>query len=138
MKFGVLVSIGHNIASSISDGASLLYGAFAIDVYAAAMRSPNGRVVINFLSGTVIEGNVSPQLRAIFSESPMVLSTLASRHRAQVDDFRLLTASFGVDEVYGPHFTVVLEDSLGRRSDERYQGGAGRRIRRGHRLGGNA
>lgn len=133
MKFAELVSIGHNLAASVSDGVSFLFGAYEIDVYAAAQASPGGRVVIDFLTGDFLEGVAPPSLVALMKKSPEVLADLCRKHRALLSDFTRLEGRFGVDEVYGNHFSVTVEDHLGHRSEEKYTGPSGRRLRRGHR-----
>lgn len=43
-------------------------------------------------------------------------------------NFTALRASYGVDQVYGPHFTVTVEDKFGRKSVDRYLGPNGKRV----------
>ena len=133
MKFGDLVSVAHNLATSVSDGDSFLFGTHYLDIHGAALASPDGRIVIDFLAGAVVEGNASNYVRATLAKSPHVLAQLALQHGAIVSDYRVLTARYGTDRVHGPHFTVIVEDDQGRRSEEKYQGYTGRRLRRGHK-----
>ena len=133
MKFGDLVSIAHNLATSVSDGASFLFGTYSLDVHGEARSSEGGRIVVDFLTGQIVEGRASEHLRSMIAKSPDVLDSLGRRHGASRSDFKVLQARYGVDQVYGPHFSVLVEDHHGRHSEERYQGHSGRRLRRGHR-----
>ena len=133
MRFAELTSVAHNLATSLSDGGSFLFGAMGINVHKAAAQSPNGRLIVDLLHGDVLEGDVSSSLREIFEKSPQVLADLGRKHHVIPDEFSKLEASFGIDRVYGPHFTVFVEDKLGHRSEEVYAGISGRRLRRGHK-----
>jgi hypothetical protein len=135
VKFGDLTSIAHNIAVSVSDGASFLFGRYGLDIHGEALGSAGGRIVVDFLSGRVIEGEASEGLRSALADSPAVLAELGGKHGAVIDDFKVLEARYGVDQAYGPHFTVIVEDQQGRRSEELYQGISGRKMRRGHEDG---
>ena len=132
MKFGDLTSVAHNLAASVSDGTSFLFGRYGLDIHGEALASPGGRVVVDFLSGRVIEGEASEVLRSVLADSPAVLADLGRKHGALVSDFKVLEARYGVDQVYGPHFTVIVEDQQRRRSEELYEGGSVRKMRHGH------
>jgi hypothetical protein len=69
MKFNELRSIGHNIADSLASGIGLLVGlvgVYEMDVFGEARRNPERCIVVDFLSGKVVEGRASRSLaRAI-------------------------------------------------------------------------
>lgn len=132
-KLGDLKSVAHNLAASVADGVSFLYGTYSLDIFGEATAAPGGRIVVDFLTGKVIEGDVSPELKKTLAESPTVLATLGLRHAVLPSDFKVLNGSFGVDQVYGSHFTVDVEDNSGRRWKESYSGSTGHRLIRGHK-----
>jgi hypothetical protein len=133
MRFGELTSIAHNLATSISDGASMLFGAYGLDVHADATASPNGHITVDFITGRVMEGSASAALRRAIADSPRVLAELCAKHGADTSEFIQLEVRYGVDVVYGPHFTVTVEDQKGRRWSELFRGISGQRFRRAHR-----
>ena len=138
MKFRSLVSIAHNLATSVSDGASFLFGTIGLDVHSEAAGSSDGVLTIDFLAGKIIAGSPSELLTAVIARSRDVLAELCAKHDADPAAFATLQASYGTDEVYGQHFTVTVADYAGHRSVERYWGISGRRVRRGHRTAASA
>jgi hypothetical protein len=66
MKFDELRSIAHNIADSLASGIGLLIGYYELDIFGEASRSPEGFIVVDFLTGTCRAGAPSESLaRAI-------------------------------------------------------------------------
>ena len=129
MTFGELKSIGHNIADSLASGVCLLIRSQAfIDVFGEASASPDGFILVDFLSGMTDGGNPSKELADAVSQYRDALCDLCRRHGVEVSFFKALTARYGVDRVYGPYFTVTVEDQMGRRSVDHY-GVGGRRLR---------
>jgi len=61
-KFGILRSIGHNVADSVGSGVGLLVGVYSMDIYGEAAASPEGYIEINFLTGKTSGSKVSESL----------------------------------------------------------------------------
>jgi len=129
MKFGELKSIGHNIADSLASGIGLLISVHEMDIFGEASGSREGYITVDFLTGTTEGGKPSKTLAKAVSEYRDALIKLCERHGVAVSSFKMLTARYGVDAVYGGHFTVTVEDQKGRRSVDQYLGIGGRRIR---------
>lgn len=130
MKFGELKSIGHNIADSLASGIGLLIGVYQMDIFGEASGSPEGFITVDFLTGTTDGGKPSKGLQKAVSLYCDALVKLCERHGVDKSSFKTLTARYGVDAVYGGHFTVTVEDHKGRRSVDQYSGMGGHRIRR--------
>lgn len=128
MKFDELRSIGHNIADSLASGIGLLVGVYEMDVFGEARRSPARCIVVDFLSGKVIEGRASPSLARAIELYGEALPNLCEKHRVSLAMFRELTARYSVD-AQGPRFVVTVEDCRDRRAVDEYVGVPGRRIR---------
>jgi hypothetical protein len=128
MKFDELRSIGHNIADSLASGIGLLVGVYEIDVFGEARRSPARCIVVDFLSGKIIEGSASRSLARAIALYGQALPDLCNKHRASPAMFRELTARYSVD-AHGPRFVVTVEDYEGGRAVDEYVGVPGRRIR---------
>lgn len=129
MKFGVLKSIAHNIADSLSSDIGLLIGYCATDIYGEAQRTANGVIVVDFLRGVAIEGEVSASLAEALTRYAEALRNLCSRQGGDVAAFKILAVRFDVDRVYGRRFTVTVEDCRGRRAVDAYSGMGGRRLK---------
>jgi len=129
MKFGVLKSIAHNTAHSFASGIGLLIGHCDINVFEEAQSAPDGVIVVDFLYGVVVAGEGSPALAVALTRYRWALRNLCYRQGCDVAEFKTLEARFGVDRVYGPHFTVTVEDQSGRRAVDAYSGFAGRRFK---------
>jgi hypothetical protein len=129
MKFGELKSIGHNIADSLASGIGLLIGVYRMDIFGEAVRTPEGFIDVDFLTGSSTGGRPSPELARAIGLYRDALDRLCGRHGVETAAFRTLTARYGVDARYGGHFTVTIEDRNGRRSVDHYLGVPGRRIR---------
>jgi hypothetical protein len=59
MKFGTLISIGHNIADSLASGIGMMIGVYEMDVFSEAAATPEGFIEVDFLTGRSTGGNVS-------------------------------------------------------------------------------
>jgi hypothetical protein len=128
MKFDELRSIGHNIADSLASGIGLLVGVYEMDVFGEARRSPGHFVVVDFLSGKIVEGRASPSLARAIALYGKALPDLCGKHRGSPAMFRELSARYSVD-VHGPRVVVTVEDYKGLRAVDEYVGAPGRRIR---------
>jgi hypothetical protein len=62
MKFDQLRAIGHNIADSLAGGMGLLIGVYRTDIFDEAGRSPEGFIIVDFLTGTATGASPSPSL----------------------------------------------------------------------------
>jgi hypothetical protein len=122
MKFGILKSIGHNIADSLACGPGLLIGLNSADIFGEAAATPEGFIEVDFLTGTASVGKVSDDLaRALTLYTKEALPGLCARQAAAVSEFRQLRARFSSDHT-SVRFTVTVEDQSGRRSTDDYMG----------------
>lgn len=130
MKLGELKSLGHNVADSLASGIGLLIGVYTMDVFGEASSSPEGYITVDFLSGTSTGGEASAALRRAITLYCEALPDLCNKHGCDVAAIATLTARYGVDAVYGPHFAVTVETVDGRRSSDQYVGVPGKRLTR--------
>lgn len=130
MKFGVLKSIGHNVARSLAGGIGLMVDLYEIDVFGDAQRSEGGLIEIDFLEGTVTKGSPSRYLQDAVQRYQSAFGALCESHGVAANVFVNLKGEFGVDKVYGRRFTVFVEDNLGRSSKDEYVGIDGISLRR--------
>ncbi|WOH67120.1 hypothetical protein [Bradyrhizobium sp. BWA-3-5] len=128
MKFDELRSIGHNIADSLASGIGFLIGIYQTDVFGEARRNPEHCIVVDFLTGEIVEGRASRSLADAIALYGKALPDLCAKHRGSPNMFRELTARYSVD-THGPRFVVTVEDYKGHRAVDEYVGVLGRRIR---------
>lgn len=129
MKFGELTSIAHNISDSLASGIGFLAGVYEMDIFGEARATPDGFIEVDFLSGTTTGGRTSESLANGIRLYAQALPGFCERHGADIADFTLLKARFATDAVYGPHYTVTVENQSGRRSTDQYRGVPGKRLR---------
>jgi hypothetical protein len=127
MKFGELKSIGHNIADSLACGPGFLIGIYATDIFGEAARSPEGFILVDFLSGTSSGGEASASLAKAISLYSGALADLCKRHGADVSAFSELKARYSVDS-HGCRLIVTVQDQSGRRSTDEYLGLPAKRV----------
>jgi hypothetical protein len=128
MKFGQLKSLGHNIADSLGSGIGLMIGIYEMDIYAEASANEEGFIAVNFLDGTVSGSPLSAGLRAAIGLYRDALPGFCEKHGIAFSDIRTLTARYGTDRIYGPHFLVCVESADGRKAADQYAGIPGRRV----------
>jgi hypothetical protein len=58
VKFRHLESIAHNVADSLGSGIGMLVGRYEMDIFGEANRSPEGFIVVDFLTGTSSGGTL--------------------------------------------------------------------------------
>ena len=134
MKFGELKSIGHNIADSLASGIGLLIGHYDMDVFSEAAHSPEGYIVVDFLTGTSSGAQPSESLaRAIYLYGA-ALQDLCEKHGTNASAFRELSARYSLDSL-GRRFVVTVEDQNGRRSVDEFRGFPGKRVMELDKLG---
>lgn len=129
MKLGELKSIGHNIADSLASGVGLLIGIYEMDIFAEAAAREPGFINIDFLTADVSGSPASPSLLQAVRLYRAVVPKLCNKHGVDVRFVKSLSARFGTDPAYGPHFTVTVESADGRKSVDRYVGTPGKRFR---------
>lgn len=127
MKFGELKSIGHNIADSFASGTGLLIGYYEMNVFAEAANSPEGYILVNFITGTSSGARPSAALAKAVSLYSEALSGLCERHGIDVGAFSELKARYSVDP-HGRRFVVTVQNQDGRRSVDEYFGVPGKRV----------
>jgi hypothetical protein len=121
MKFGTLKAIAHNIADSLGSGIGMLIGVYELDIFGEAVRTPDGFIVVDFLTGKATHGVVSSSLADAIAKYRVVLPDLCAKHGASIDDFRELSARYSGAGLTN-RITVTIADRSGRRSDDEYLG----------------
>ena len=94
MKFGILKSIGHNIAESLASGIGLLIGVYEMDIFGEAAAAPEGFMEVDFLTGEASGGRPSCDLAQSLKLYAEALPGLCERHGADISEFRQLTARY--------------------------------------------
>lgn len=130
MKLSTLKAIGHNFADSFASGIGLMIGYYAMDVFAEASAADEGHLIVDFINGTTSGSPASESLQRAVQLYRDVLPEFCERHSFSSKDIRVLQARFGTDAAYGRHFTVTVENGVGRRSIDRYIGVPGKQLRR--------
>lgn len=128
MKHAQLRSIAHNIANSLACGMGFMIGVYEMDVFGEAAGSAGGAITVDFLAGTVVEGDPSWSLRGAVAMYRDALSGLCTRHGGSIDDFRQLEVRYWSIPT-GRRFAVTVEDASGRRSTTEYGGLAAQRLK---------
>ncbi|MEO6215114.1 MAG: hypothetical protein ABIO86_03715 [Sphingomonas sp.] len=128
MKHAELRAIVHNVADSLGSGIGLMIGHYEMDVYGEAQRSPEGAITVDFLQGTVIEGEPSASLAASVALYRDALANLCSKGGGTLADFAEAKARFWSDAL-NRRFTVTVAGQDGRRSTTYYAGIPGQRVK---------
>lgn len=134
MKFDTLKSVGHSIADSLSSGICLLIGHYDVDIFGEASESSEGYMEVDFLTGYITGSPASASLLRAVGLFRDIVPEQCKKQGADYSSLARLVVRFGTDAVYGPHFTVTVEDVNGRKSTEQYVGRPGKKLRRGHSL----
>ena len=114
MKFDVLRSVGHNIAHSLSSGASFLVGEYEFDIHGEAAKSPGGYIEVDFLTGTTAGADPSPDLARVIAKLAATLPGLCERQGVSASALRCLKARYLGTWEGG--FLVTVETYDGRRA----------------------
>jgi hypothetical protein len=120
--------VAHNIADSLASGIGLMIGLYEMDVFGEAERSPGGAIVVDFLDGSVVEGEASPGLRRAVGLYRGALPALCSKHGGSIEDFKALKVRYRRTHTEC-RFDVTIEDSAGIRSTTEYGGVPGKRVK---------
>ncbi|MEO0393649.1 MAG: hypothetical protein AAF213_10450 [Pseudomonadota bacterium] len=128
MKFGVLKSIGHNLADSLGSGICLIVGAYSLDIYGEVRHSPEGYIEVDFLTGTSMGATPSALLAEAFRDIAQALPGQCQAQGAEVSDFKTLRARFRLTKGQ-PGFLLTVEDKTGRRVEEEFHGIPARRTK---------
>jgi hypothetical protein len=128
MKHAQLRSIAHNIADSFACGMGFMIGVYQMDVFGEAASSAGGAITVDFLAGTVVEGDPSPDLRRAVELYREALAGLCAKHGGSIEDFRELKVRYW-SLATGRRFAVTVEDASGRRSTTEYGGLAAQRLK---------
>ena len=135
MKLGILKSVGHNIADSLSTGIGLMIGWYRMDIFEEAARSPEGFIEVDFLTGKTSGGEPSASLARAVELYAEALPALCERHGAEPAAFRRLTARFSGLGHPMHRFVVTVEDQQGRCAVDEYRSPGGARVKVLDRLG---
>ena len=105
-----------------------MIGVHELDVFGEAAGSAGGAIAVDFLAGTVVEGDPSSSLRHAAWRYRDALADLCARHGGSIDDFRELKVRYW--SIHGDRrFDVTVEDAAGRRSTTEYGGLAAQRLK---------
>jgi hypothetical protein len=108
----------------------MLIGVYVMDdVFDAAAKNAEGYITVDFLHGTIVDGNVSPSISQAIAKYRDALPGLCEKHGVPVSAFRELTARYFGGRGLGSRYLVSIEDQAGRRSSDEYVGRPGRRIK---------
>jgi hypothetical protein len=128
MKIGHLTSFGHNVADSLASGICFMVGLYSVDIHGEAAASPEGHIVVDFITGTTSGSPISTDLGRAIQRYVELLPEFAKRHNLDIAEIKALSARFGTDKVAGRHFSVTVETADGRRSIDQYAGVPGKRF----------
>jgi hypothetical protein len=128
MKFDELRSIAHNIAHSLASGFSMLIGVYDVDVFAAARRSEERFIDIDFLTGMTSGGALPSSFVRDISLCKAGLAKLCAKHGTTPTVFRTLSARYSAN-TFNQRVVVTVEDTRGRRAVDEYVDVPLRRIR---------
>jgi hypothetical protein len=103
----------------------MLVGHYEMDVFGEAARSPEGYILVDFLSGTSTGGAPSAYLAKAIASYQKGLVDLCEKHGTEPAAFRELTAHFSAPR----HIVVTVRDEAGRRSSREFVGTPARRPR---------
>ncbi|NIJ43252.1 hypothetical protein FHS78_003564 [Parvibaculum indicum] len=125
MRHGKLRSIAHNIATSLTSDASLLFGVGG-EIYDGIEGKPEGYIIVDFLTGTSSGARPSLGADGRICAAPAILNELCRKHGTSIWFFKELTARY-VGSGTNAYFTVTVEDRMGKRTVEEFH-------RFGHRV----
>lgn len=128
MKHAELRAIVHNVADSLASGIGLLIGVYEIYVFEEASHSPGASITVDFLSGSVREGECTPLLSRAAALYREALADLCAKAGGSVAELVEARAGFWSDAL-GPRFAVTIEDARGCRSTTEYAGIPGKRVK---------
>jgi len=125
VKFRQLESIAHNIADSLGSGIGMLVGYYEMDVFGEASRSPEGYILVDFLTGASSGGVPSPYLGKAIASYQKGLADLCEKRGTTPAAFQELTARYSGRR----HIVVTVMDGAGRSSSREFVGTPARRPR---------
>jgi hypothetical protein len=128
MKFKELEAIGHNIADSLGSGVGLPIGFYFTEVFGEASRSSDGDVVIDFLSGKSVSGDVSADLAGAVAMYRNALAVLCEKHGTTPSAFSQLAVRYSTINSRST-MLVTVADHLGHTSTMEFEGFSGRRTK---------
>ena len=128
MKHAELRAIVHNVADSLGSGIGLMIGHYEMDVYGEAQRSSGGAITVDFLQGTVVEGEPSASLAESVALYRDAFTSLCLKAGGSVAELTEAKARFWSDAL-SRRFTVTVVSKDGRRSTTDYAGTPGQRVK---------
>jgi hypothetical protein len=129
MKFDTLRSIGHNIADSLACGNGFPIGFYFTEIFREARQSPEGFIIVNFLTGKVTGGRASSSLADAIVLYSDALAELCRKHKTSPAAFRELSAHYSTSLHGEPYVIVTVEDHQGHRAADEYAGVVTRRVK---------
>jgi hypothetical protein len=101
----------------------MLVGFYEMDVFGEASRSPEGYILVDFLTGTSSGGAPSPYLAKAIAAYQKGLADLCEKHGTTPEAYRELSARYS----NGNHVAVTVMDEAGRHSLREFVGTPARR-----------
>ncbi len=133
MKIGTLKSVGHNIADSLGSGIGMLIGVYEMYIYEEASASDEGYIEVDFLTGATTGSPISVELQRAIGLYRDALPDLCAKQGIHAMDITKLSARFGTDAAYGPHFSVTVASIDGKSATDQYVGIPGRKLSHGRK-----
>ena len=134
MKHRKLHSVAHNLAGSIAGGASFIIGYCFIDIFAEAACQKEGAMTVDFLEGSITEGQASEYMKGMIPEFSSALPDFCEKHHVSISDFREFTVRYICDGEKR-NFIVTIRDKNNRSSSREYIGQSGQRVKEMDQLG---
>ncbi|MDG4885552.1 hypothetical protein [Mesorhizobium sp. WSM4884] len=128
MKHERLCAIAHNFADSMASGLGFVVGYCPTDVFEEAATSPGGVIEIDFLSGSIIGGRPSHQLKGAAAIFGQAFPIFCKKNGAEATDFQSFLAAFDAKGGRRRAMLTVV-DRNGRRSCTEYDGVPLKRLR---------
>ena len=125
MKHKVLRSVVHDLAASLTSAYSFLTDNVNIDVIEEAGKSPDGRLTVDFLKGSIIEGGATVSLRQAVDRLQLEFVKRCRLLGANLSDVKEARVAF----LRTGHFLVSVTDAAGRRSTTEYSAWSGQRTK---------
>jgi hypothetical protein len=98
-----------------------------MNIFKEARQSPDGYLLVDFLSGRTWGGTPSQTLARAITLYCYALPKLCAKHGASREDFQELTAHYSAVS-WQRRIVVTIQDSLGRRRVRGYMGTPARRV----------
>ena len=117
MKHSKLHGVAHNFAAGLAGGFSFVVAGYVIraTVFAEAAATPDGVLVLDFLSGMVTGAGSGGNLEFAAGLNKAAFPAFCAKHRVDHSDCRVCVVRF-ISSYTGNGFVITVEDRNGRRT----------------------